>query len=123
VSTELHEVRLGPAILGLVPYQNTADVWYEAVYLTRDDFRAQRPIGRSRCELHPTMANRHPTHRLVMAEVHDAWGGGPSEMLYCPTCKCMVAPPHDGYVYLDYPKGWLPQPSSPANSPAASPSS
>lgn len=110
MGTELHEVRLGPVILGLAAYQNTADVWYEALYASREDLKADRPIGRRRCERHPTMANRHPVHALVMAEVQDSWGDGPIKMLYCPTCKCMAAPPHDGYTYLDYPKEWLPSP-------------
>jgi len=27
-------------------------------------------------------------------------------LLYCPTCKCLIHPPFDGYVTTDYPREW-----------------
>lgn len=108
---ELHELKVDGVTVGYVPFQNTADVWSEALVADRDGLKSGRLLGEMHCTNPPYAANRHDPHELVWADLYDQWderNERPMRWLYCPTCRCAISPPHDGYVYADdYPAEWV----------------
>ncbi len=100
---------------GWTYYQTTADIQSQEIYASSSvagsrggHVEGKVPIGKSGCEAHPRPGDRFAAHPYVWAQLEggDDYGG---RWLYCPICVCLVTSPHDGYVYLDYPAGWLPK--------------
>ena len=103
MGTDVHSVWQNGVHLGYVRYATASDIWGEALYRSVADCLGEHDrIGRYTCERTPDMEDPHPVEWVSV--VH--WYYPQSAFLYCPNCRCLVTPPYDGYVYLDYPKAW-----------------
>ncbi len=104
MTTSIHRVIVDGVEVGLVAHQDAAGVWYEGVEPTREE-----AVGsRRHCTAPPDVDGKAP-HRLAWADVHELRSAlGPYRLLFCPTCRTLITPPHDGYDYAaDYPSAWL----------------
>jgi hypothetical protein len=100
---ERHRVTVNGEVVGWVGYSSTSDTWCHSVVPTIEECSRRAPWVDC---THPPDVDGEP-HAHVMAAVdHEAFGLH-CELLYCPTCRAIIPPPHDGYVYLDYPAEWL----------------
>lgn len=91
-----HPVVVDGAVVGVVAYSTSADLWHEGVEADHDAAVASY----RHCAAHPESAD--VPHALRWAEIE-----GEFRMLYCPACRVLVTPPYDGYDYQDYPAEWL----------------
>lgn len=98
---ERHRVTAGAEPIGWVAYETASDIWVPTVWPTKESIAR----GAWRDCLRPPDVDGTP-HRLRIVNVDDH-GTSMGPFLYCPTCACLVPPPHDGYAYGDYPIEWM----------------
>ena len=98
---ERHPVTRNGVIIGYVGYTTVTDVWFPFV----EEDPNEAVLGAYRCCTHPPDVDGTP-HKFQMVKVTDpyytSW-----PFIYCPTCRCLIQPPHDGYAYDEYPAEWL----------------
>lgn len=98
---ERHIVTRNEQLVGYVGYMTVTDVWFEFVESNPNE----AALGASRSCTNPPYVDGTP-HTFQMVKVTDGnYTGWP--FIYCPTCRCLISPPHDSYDYDEYPAEWL----------------
>lgn len=100
---ERWDVFLCAGYIGFVHYETASDTWSEAIYEDVAAYLERRKLGEWSCARPPTMEDPHPLLWVMLSR-----NGEIVKMLYCDVCRCVVAPPFDGYAYDDYPEAWKP---------------
>ncbi len=103
---EVHEVRVGGALIGHTAYCATSDMWLCAVEATPAEVMPTSAGLTRYCEARPRRGDERLGHTAVWASVSDMWSSEAQALLYCPACRSLIPPPHDGDDYEAYPAAW-----------------
>lgn len=106
----IHSVWRGDAVVGYAVLQGASDMWYETVEPTIEgivDSRLTRQCTNQPGDDKPPHRLQHVTLRRTGSLSQKTASDFFYKLLYCPTCRCLISPPCDGYDYGDYPASWL----------------